>query len=148
MKRRLITLLVTVLAATAAFCQKTRYEVLYTFVYDQQNYDYVQKLDFASGAILRDGERSIALNGQEYTVVRKDHETDTPELKSRQFTVKDAQGREYVMCFQDDSRRAATPPHRIRHQQPLYMDLLCDRRRQDSPLTGSRHKNTTQKNGF
>ena len=50
MKRRLLTLLVTVLAATAAFSQKTRYEVLYTFVYDQQNYDYVQKLDFASGA--------------------------------------------------------------------------------------------------
>ena len=103
MRRRLLTLLVTVLAATAAFSQKTRYEVLYTFVYDQQNYDYVQKLDFATGAILRDGERSIALNGQEYTVVRKDHETDTPELKSLQFTVKDAQGHEYVMCFQDDA---------------------------------------------
>jgi len=100
--RRLFTLLLLSIAATAAFCQKTRYEVLYTFVYDQQKYDYVQKLELASGAILRDGEESIALDGKVYSVVSKDNETNTPELKSQQFTVKDADGKEFVMCFQTD----------------------------------------------
>ena len=99
--KRITLMAICLLAAIAMQAQQIKYTIKYTYAFDVQKNDYIKKLDYAEGTVIRDGDKSIVLNGLRYIITSKDEEKKTSEEKTLQYTVKSEEGTEYVVCFKE-----------------------------------------------
>ena len=91
-----------VLAVLTATAQQTTYQINYSYEYDMQKYDYIKKLDYDDGTIVKEGERQITVKGITYQILSKDRDTTDDKRHSLQYTVADRSGAEYVICFNQE----------------------------------------------
>lgn len=99
MIRHIILMAVMALAAITAQAQQVTYQIKYSYEYDMQKYDYIKRLDYDEGTVVKDGDRQVTLKGVVYQVQSKDREVNDEKRYSLQYTVKDSQGAEYIICF-------------------------------------------------
>lgn len=82
--------------------QKVTFQVKYSYEYDMQKYEYIRRLGYAEGIIVKDGDTAVTLNGKRYKVITKDRDEVTEKMKSVQYTTSDEQGVEHIICFNEE----------------------------------------------
>ncbi len=114
--KRLIALLTFVSIAFFVCAQNVTYQVKYKYSYDMQKYQFIDSLDFAEGTIIKMGDAAIVINGQRYEVTIKDSETNDGKRVATQYTTRDEQGGEYIICFVHEQ----TFPEELAHQVVIF----------------------------
>ncbi len=99
MMRYVILMALMALMSMTADAQQMTYQIKYSYEYDMQKYDYIKKLDYDEGTIVKDGDKQVTLKGVTYQVLSKDREVNDEKRYSLQYTVKDNKGAEYIICF-------------------------------------------------
>lgn len=97
--KRIMFLAVMLVMMLTASAQQVTYQIKYSYEYDMQNYDFIKRLDYDEGFIVRKGDSQILLKGVTYKIVTKDREVNDEKRYSLQYTVTDSKGAEYIICF-------------------------------------------------
>jgi hypothetical protein len=100
--RYVILMALMALMSMTADAQQMTYQIKYSYEYDMQKYDYIKKLDYDEGTIVKDGDKQVTLKGVTYQVLSKDREVNDEKRYSLQYTVKDNKGAEYSSWFKKE----------------------------------------------
>lgn len=102
MFKKIFFLMLTLMSVCTLSAQKVTFQVKYSYEYDMQKYEYIQRLGYAEGVIIKDGDTAVTLNGKRYKVISKDRDVVSEKMKSVQYTTSDEQGVEYIICFNEE----------------------------------------------
>lgn len=94
--------MLTLMSVCTLSAQKVTFQVKYSYEYDMQKYEYIQRLGYAEGVIIKDGDTAVTLNGKRYKVISKDRDVVSEKMKSVQYTTSDEQWVEYIICFNEE----------------------------------------------
>jgi hypothetical protein len=99
--RRIVLMAFLSLVMTTTFAQKMRYDVIATCTRDMKT-EIFGKAQPSKIVIERTGNSSVNIGGATYNVVSTDRNIDTDSIKSLQYTVNDASGKEFIVIFNSD----------------------------------------------
>ncbi|MBR5687976.1 MAG: hypothetical protein IKX36_08465 [Prevotella sp.] len=102
MQKKIILFMLMLMSVCTLSAQKVTFQVKYSYEYDMQKYEYIRRLGYAEGIIVKDGDTAVTLNGKRYKVITKDRDEVTEKMKSVQYTTSDEQGVEHIICFNEE----------------------------------------------
>lgn len=99
---RILILTIMLVVAIVSYAQQ-QLQINYSYRFNKQTYEYIEKLHAAEGTIVLDKATStITIQGVNYKIQSKDIDKQTDSLKNVQYTVTDGNNAEYVICFQEN----------------------------------------------